>query len=87
MLKYLSFPVDTDDAGGGFVWGSHKDGLPADAVHVDAGAGLQVVQVDVAVLGDEEHDILFGADLNAQRGKIQSEKQINQIKNNEINIY
>ena len=43
--------------------GGHEDGLPADAVHVDAGTGLQVVQVDVAVLGDEEHHVLLGADL------------------------
>jgi len=45
------------------VGGGDEDGLPTDPVHVDAGARLQVVQVDVAVLGDEEDDILLGADL------------------------
>ena len=37
----------------------HKDGLPADPVHVDAGACLQVVQVDVAKLGDEVDHMVF----------------------------
>ena len=37
----------------------HKDGLGADAVHVDAHARLQVVQVDVPVLGDQvDHPVL-----------------------------
>lgn len=40
---YLSLPVDPDDAWGGLVWGSDKNGLAADPVHVDAGAGLQIV--------------------------------------------
>ena len=39
--------------------GGHKDGLGADAVHVDADAGLEVVQVDVPVLGDQvDHPVL-----------------------------
>lgn len=63
FLSYLSFPVDADDAGGGLVGRGDEDGLAADAVHVDAGSRLQVVQVDVAVLGDEEHHVLLGADL------------------------
>lgn len=45
-----------------------KNGLPADPVHVDAGAGLQVVQVDIAVFGNEEDYILFGTDLNKPAG-------------------
>ena len=45
-----------------------EDGLAADAVHVDAGARLQVVQVDVAVFGDEEHHVLLGGDLEGGVG-------------------
>lgn len=45
---------------------SDKDGLAADPVHVDAGSSLQVVQVDVAVLGDEEDHVLLGTDLNVR---------------------
>ena len=37
--------------------GSDKDGLTADAVHIDASAGLNVVEVDVAELGDQVDDI------------------------------
>lgn len=71
---YLSFPVDPNDAGGGFVRGRNKDGLSADPVHVDAGASLQVVQVDVAIFGDEEHHVLLGAYLRGKGGKICLEK-------------
>ena len=60
---YLSFPVDPDDPSGGFVWGRDKDGLPADPVHVNTGASLQVIQVDVAIFGDEKDNILLRADL------------------------
>lgn len=58
---YLSFPVDADDARRGLVWSRHKDGLATDAVHVDAGACLQVIQVDVAVLGDQENHVVLSA--------------------------
>ena len=40
-----------------------KDGLSADAVHVDARASLKVVQVDVAKLGDQVDCIVLCADL------------------------
>ena len=43
---------------------SHKDGFPTDSVHVDACACLQVVQVEVAKLGDEVDDIILGAHLH-----------------------
>lgn len=42
---------------------SHKDGLPTDAVHVDTCGGLNVVQMDVAKLGDHVDDIILGAHL------------------------
>lgn len=66
---YLSLPVDSDDARGGLMGGSDKNGLPADPVHVDAGSSLQVVQVDVAILGDEEDHILLGTDLESRKEK------------------
>ena len=64
---HLSLPVHPDDATGGLVDGSDKDGLPTDAVHVDARAGLQVVQVDVAKLGDQVDRIVLRADLEGVR--------------------
>lgn len=60
---YLSFPVHANDSSCGFVGCRHKNGLSADSVHVDAGARLQVVQMNVTVFSDEKYDILFGADL------------------------
>ena len=56
---YLPLSVDSDDATGSFVDSSDKDGFTANAVHVDAGAGLNVVQVDVAKLGDQVDDIIL----------------------------
>lgn len=38
-----------------------KDGLSTDAVHIDASARLQVIQVNVAIFGDKENHILLGA--------------------------
>lgn len=61
LKSYLPFPVDTNDAWRGLVWSSDKDGLATDAVHVDAGARLQVIQVNVAVFGDQENHIVLGA--------------------------
>lgn len=42
---------------------SDKDGLPTDAIHVDAGARLQVVQVNVSIFGNEKNHIVLGAHL------------------------
>ena len=39
--------------------GRDKDGLSTDAIHVDTGASLDVVQVDVAKLGDQVDDIIL----------------------------
>lgn len=64
---YLSLPVDSNDSGSGFMGGRDKDGLAADPVHIDAGSSLQVIQVDVAILGNKEDHVLLGTDLNAQR--------------------
>lgn len=44
--------------------GCHKDGVPTDPVHVDTGACLYVVQVDVTILGDQVDHIIFGTNLN-----------------------
>ena len=39
--------------------GGDENGVAGDAIHVDAGARLEVVQVDVAVLGDQIHDVVL----------------------------
>lgn len=57
--EHLSLLVDTDDTVGRLVLGSDEDGFARDAVHVNAGSGFQVVQVDEAVLGDHVDDIVF----------------------------
>ena len=40
--------------------GGDEDGVAGDAVHVDASAGLQVVQVNVAVFRDQIDDVVLG---------------------------
>lgn len=52
------------------MWSSNKDGLTADAVHVDAGACLQVIQVNVAIFGNKENHILLGAYLSKKNDDI-----------------
>ena len=59
IIAHLSFPVDSYDTTGGFVDGSDKDGVTADAVHVNARASLQVVQVDISKFGDKIDDIIL----------------------------
>lgn len=49
------------------MWSGDKDGLTADAVHVDAGTRLQVIQVDVAILGDQENHIVLAAYLSKKK--------------------
>lgn len=61
--SYLSLPVHPDDARCGLMWCSDKDGLSTDAVHVDAGARLQVIEVNVPIFGNKENNIVFGAHL------------------------
>ncbi len=52
------------------MWSSDKDGLPADAVHIDAGACLQVIQVNVAIFGNKENHVLLGAYLSKNKDEI-----------------
>ena len=60
MRSDLSLAVDSDDPRRRVVWRRHKDGVSTDAVHVDTGGRLYVVQVDVAVLGDDvDHVVLW----------------------------
>lgn len=68
-LQYLSFPVDSNDTSSWLVGCSDKNGLTADPVHVDTSPSLQVIQVDVAIFGDEKDDILLGTNLNVQKEK------------------
>jgi len=55
----LSFSVDTDDAIGGLVGRGNEDGLCANPVHVDTSTALQVVEMNVTVLGDEINNAML----------------------------
>ena len=61
---HLTLPVDADDAAGCLVRCRHKNRLPTDAVHVYAHTRLNVVQVYVAVFGDQEDDAMLLAGLH-----------------------
>lgn len=56
---YLSLPVDTDDSACAFMGSCDKDGVTANAVHVDTGGRLKVIQVNVPILGDEKDHVVF----------------------------
>lgn len=45
---------------------SYKDGLPTDAVHVDTSPRLQIVQMNIAKLGDQVDHIMFGTHLKSK---------------------
>ena len=60
---YLPLSVDTNDSRGSLVWCSDKYGVAANPVHVDACASLNVVQMNVAVLGDQVHHVVLGPHL------------------------
>ncbi len=55
----LTLLVHPNDAVGRFVFCGDEDGVTADAVHVDVGTGLEVVEVDEAVFGDEVDDAML----------------------------
>ena len=57
--KNLSLSVNSDDAGAGLVGCRDEDRISGNAVHVDAGAGLQVVQMNIPVLGDQVNDVVL----------------------------
>lgn len=60
---YLSFAVDPNDATGRLMGGCDEDGVTTDAVHEDAGTALNVIQVNIAILGDEVDHIMLRAHL------------------------
>ena len=60
----LSPPVDADDAVTGIMLRRNGDSVGADPVLVDQGPGLNVVQVDVAVLGDQINDVVLLGNLS-----------------------
>ncbi len=62
-FTHLALSVDSYNATAGLVHGCHKNGLATDAIHVNASASLQVVEMDVAKLGDEVDDIMLGTHL------------------------
>jgi len=62
----LSFAIDTDDSVGGLVGCGDEDGFGRDAVHVDTSAAFQVIQVDVAVLGDQVDHAMLLTDLKTE---------------------
>ena len=55
----MSLSVNSDDAGAGLVGCRDEDRISGNAVHVDAGAGLQVVQMNIPVLGDQVNDVVL----------------------------
>ncbi|PNY29194.1 Uncharacterized protein TCAP_00893 [Tolypocladium capitatum] len=63
--EHLTLAVDTHKARRVAVGAAGEDGLARDSVHEDEGAGLEVVQVNEAVLGDHEDDAVLLRDLQS----------------------
>ena len=65
----MALAVDADDARGEVVRRRDEYGVGADAVHEYARAGVHVVDVYVAVLGDQIEDVVLGGGLHGD-GKV-----------------
>lgn len=63
MDPHLSFAVDAHDSGSGFVGCSDEYCVSGNAVHVNAHAGLYVIQMNVSILGDQVDDVVLMANL------------------------
>lgn len=66
-LKIRKFRILTDNAASALMRRSDKDGLARDAIHVDADGALDVIHVNVAVLGDEIDDVVLVRNLHGHR--------------------
>lgn len=42
---------------------SNKDCFSTDSVHVDTGTSLKIIEVDIAILSNQEYYIMFFTDL------------------------
>lgn len=45
---------------------SDKDSFSTDSIHVDAGTGLKVIEVDITILSNQEHYIMLLTDLHKE---------------------
>lgn len=52
-VTYLPFPVDSNDTTRGLANGRDKDGICSDPTVEDTCPSLQVIEMDVAKLGEE----------------------------------
>jgi len=62
--KNLTLTVDTNDTSRFAISTGCEDGLTGDAVHENAGTGLEVVQMNEAILGDDVNDLVTIRDLH-----------------------
>lgn len=79
---YLALLVDTNDTRSKIILGSNKDGFTADSVHINTSAGLEIVEVDEAHLGDQEDNTILMTDLHGNREivrEISREKYFNSL--------
>ena len=60
---YLSFPVHTNNAIRWIMGSRDEDGVPTDTVHVNTGTTFNIIQMDVAILCDQENNTMLLTDL------------------------
>lgn len=59
LLSYLSLAVDTKNSASWFVLSGNENSLTRDAIHVYAGASLNIIQMDISILGDQINNPVF----------------------------
>ena len=64
ITLYLSFTIDCNDTRSDFIVCSDEYGIATDSIHVDASSSFKIVQVDKAVLGNQENDVVLFGDLH-----------------------
>lgn len=67
LLLHLSFPVDSNNSTSSIMRCSHKDSITTYSVHVDTRTALNIIQMNITILGDQENNAMFFthlADLN-----------------------
>jgi hypothetical protein len=60
----LTFAIDSHDTTRSFVIGSDKDGFARNAVHINANAGFEIVEMNEPVFSDEEDDAVTRGNLH-----------------------
>lgn len=66
------------------MWCCYKDGITTDSVHVDASTTLNIIQMDITILGNQIDNIILGASLKHKDADLNINLKIAENKLNSI---